>query len=83
MFFYFHTKSKVFQTHKRSQAFFSKFDAMLESWGMIFNSNTLAATGLYELVYGWIDGWTWYQKCAARGREAPDATPIFKIRGFR
>ena len=30
----------------RSQAFFSKFDAILDSWGMIFNSNTRAATGI-------------------------------------
>ena len=41
-FLIFHTESMVFQTHGgRPQAFFSKFDVKLGSWGMIFKFTIL------------------------------------------
>ena len=48
MCFFFHTKSMCFKHADDHMHFFPKFDVMLGSWGMIFNSNIRAATDLFE-----------------------------------
>ena len=71
-FFQNHTKSKVFQTHGRQRALFSKFDVKLESWGIQALTHSLRGPAQFthearsdEFTGGWVDGlmgWTEYQK---------------------
>ena len=57
-------KSKVFQTHRRQQAFFSKFDVKFGSWGIqALTQHPLRGLGQFthearsaEFTGGWV-GW--------------------------